>query len=62
MTNSSTRVGPEMSVDHASGTETNSSEHGLLATPLAVVSHVRNKFSLMLNKQNLVNFAKKLYS
>ena len=46
-----------MSVDHASGTETNPSEHGLLVTPLAVVSHVRNKFALMLNKQNLVNFA-----
>ena len=46
-----------MSVDHASGTETNSSEHGLLVTPLAVVSHVRNKLALMLNKQNLVNFA-----
>lgn len=57
MTNSSTRGAPEMSVDHASGTETNSSEHGLLVTPLAVVSHVRNKFALMLNKQNLVNFA-----
>ena len=46
-----------MSVDHASGTETNSSEHSLLVTPLAVVSRVRNKFASMLNKQNLVNFA-----
>ena len=57
MTNSSTRGVPEMSVDHASGTETNSAEQGLLVTPLAVVSYVRNKFALMLNKQNLVNFA-----
>ena len=57
MTNSSTRGAPEMSVDHASGTETNSSEHSLLVTPLAVVSRVRNKFASMLNKQNLVNFA-----
>lgn len=59
MANSSTRRGdPEMSVDHASArTEMNSAEQGLLVTPLAVVSHMRNKFAFMLNKQNLVNFA-----
>ena len=52
ITNSSIRGPPEMSAcGPCSGTETNSAEHGLLVTTLAVVNRVRNKFAYVNVKQ-----------